>query len=334
MKNLKLKSILLILITIVVLLVVIKDDLPRILYNLGQARLIFILLGIFFLFLYWFFKALALHGIVYNYEKIKLREILKIIIITQFFHGITPFASGGQPMQVYMLKKKGIKIAHSTNIIIQNFILYQMALITHGIIAVFLNYKFNFLTNNDVLRNLTILGFSINALVGIVLIIVSFSNKFNRFILKFIIKVCYKFRLVKDKNKTIDKWRRKLNEYHESATLLRENKGIIIKGYLYNICGLLAYYLTPLFVIYSLSININPVIVYVCSAYVTIVGSFVPIPGGSGGIEYSFLQFFGNYISGPVLPAILILWRSITYYFSMIVGGILFTTFKGSDGKE
>ena len=143
MKNIKKNGIIMLLITIVVLVLVIKDDFYEIVNALTRA-------------------------IVREYrEKIKVSKIFKQITITQFFNGITPFASGGQPMQVYMLNKSGIKLTHSTNIIVQDFILYQMALITHGIIAVLLNYHYHFLQNNPFLRNLTIIGFLINTLVGI-----------------------------------------------------------------------------------------------------------------------------------------------------------------------
>ena len=40
-----------------------------------------------------------------------------------------------------------IKPTKGTNIILQNFIMYQIALIFYGIIAVFLNYYFNFFIN-------------------------------------------------------------------------------------------------------------------------------------------------------------------------------------------
>ena len=58
------------------------------------------------------------------------------------------------------------------------------------------------------------------------------------------------------------------------------------------------------------------------SAYVMIIGSFVPIPGGSGGLEYGFVAFYGTFITGPKLMAIMLLWRFVTYYFGMIVGAI------------
>jgi len=336
MKNIKKNSIILFLITLVVLFFVIKDDFNNIVNALSKANVIFILIGILFTVLYWLFKSLALHVIVKEYKnEIEVKQIFKQITITQFFNGVTPFASGGQPMQVYMLGKSGLKFSHSTNIIVQEFILYQMALITHGVIAVLLNWKFQFLESNPLLRNLTIIGFIINTLVGLGLLFVSFSKKFNHFVVTKVIGLFSKIKIIKNKNKTIKAWKIKLKEFNDSAELLRNKKSLIAKGYLYNIIGLLCYYLTPLFVIYSLgySSEITLIATYVSSAYVTVIGSFVPIPGGSGGIEYSFLQFFGNFIKGPALSAVLIVWRSITYYLAIFIGGLTFNTFKGVDEK-
>lgn len=336
MKNLKKNGIILLLITIIVLFFVIKDDFNEIMKALSKANILFIIIGIIFTVLYWFFKSLALHNIVKEYrKKIKLSEIFKQITITQFFNGITPFASGGQPMQIYMLGKSGLKLTHSTNIIVQEFILYQMALITHGIIAVLLNYRFHFLESNILLRNLTIMGFLINTLVGLCLLFISFSTKFNKFIVNNVIGLFYKIKIVKNKEKTLDSWKLKLTEFNESAALLRKNKSIVIKGYIYNFMGLICYYLTPLFVIYALGFGdtITVVSTYVSCAYVSIIGAFIPLPGGSGGIEGSFLEFFGNFMAPATTKAVLILWRSITYYFAIITGAIAFNTFKGVKEK-
>ena len=188
MKNIKKNSLILLLITAVVVFFVIKDDFNDIVNALSKANIIFIIIGMTFSVLYWLFKSLALHNIVREYrEKIKLKQIFKQITITQFFNGVTPFASGGQPMQIYMLGKSGIKFTHSTNIIVQDFILYQMALITHGVIAVLLNMKFGLVETNPLLTTLTIVGFTINTLVGLGLLFVSFSTKFNRFVVNNVI---------------------------------------------------------------------------------------------------------------------------------------------------
>ena len=66
----------------------------------------------------------------------------------------------------------------------------------------------------------------------------------------------------------------------------------------------------------------------VIGSFVFISSCFLPIPGATGGIEYSFLGFLGYYIKGFKLNATLLLWRFITYYLPTIVGGIVFTTSK------
>ena len=60
----------------------------------------------------------------------------------------------------------------------------------------------------------------------------------------------------------------------------------------------------------------------VTSSYVMLIGSFVPIPGGTGGLEYGFVTFYGNFITGSKLSAALLVWRFITYYFGLILGSI------------
>ena len=66
----------------------------------------------------------------------------------------------------------------------------------------------------------------------------------------------------------------------------------------------------------------NPGIAIVTSAYIMVIGSFVPIPGGTGGLEFGFVQFYGHFVTGSTLSAMMLVWRFITYYFGMIVGAI------------
>ena len=124
-----------------------------------------------------------------------------MIIITKFFNGITPFSSGGQPMQIYMLKKEGFRFTKATNIIIQTFILYQAALVVYGLIAIGVNSHFQLFTNVTLLKNLILLGFFMNTVVMMGLIVISFSSKFNHLVVDKSILFLSKLRIVKDKEK-------------------------------------------------------------------------------------------------------------------------------------
>lgn len=334
-KSIKKNALLLLIVLAIILYFVLKDNFVNIINTLMKADLRWIFIAFIFIILYWLLRAVSLFIITKEYsKKIKFKRIFGLTLITQFFNGITPFSSGGQPMEVYYLSKSGIRASKGTNIIIQNFILYQIALIIHGTIAIGLNYHFHFFKEVAVLKELTLIGFIINTLVGVGLLFISFSTKFNKKVIDLLIWIGHKVKIIKDKEKSIATWKDRLEEFHESAALLTNKKSLFVKGVFYNFVALSIFYVIPLFVIYGMgNFNINAIETIAASAYVLIIGAFVPIPGGSGGIEYGFMQFFGNFISGSVLSASLLVWRFITYYLGIIVGAIVINFFKG-DVKE
>ena len=197
MKNAKRNTFIVFLITIVILFFVLKDDYNTIVNNLLVANKWYILLGIVCVFVYWLLRSMCLWNVVKEYKpRVKLKTMIHQTMITQFFNGITPFSTGGQPMQIYMLNKSGIKVAHATNIIVQDFIMYQLALIIMGILALIANWYYQFFDVSNTLKSLIIIGFIINILVGLCLLFISFSKKFNHFAGKAIITLATKIKIV------------------------------------------------------------------------------------------------------------------------------------------
>jgi len=122
----------------------------------------------------------------------------------------------------------------------------------------------------------------------------------------------------------------KFNDLYIGFTELSKNKKLTIIGIILNILSLLFLYITPLFIVFSMgdftSLNIADTLT--ASAYIYLVGAFVPIPGASGGIEYGFTRFFGNFIAKNKISAVLLIWRFITYYLAVALGGIIFSLEK------
>ena len=326
MKKLKKNGIILALITLIVLFLVLKDDFGSIIKLLYGSNPLFILIACLLQFLLIFFESLAFHQILKSYkEDYHFKSTYQLSVITKFFNGITPFSTGGQPMQVYYLNKDGFRITKATNAIMQNFILYQVSLITVGTLSLLLNQKYNYFMDSPILRKLVTLGFLVNTLVMIFVFIISFSNKFNQFFIEHGINFLTSLGLIKDKEKTKERWIERCNDFHQGATFIKEHKKLCIQGYCYNIIALLCHYAIAYFVAKALSMDASVLLIpsIVASSYVAIIGSFVPIPGASGGIEFGFLQFFGNFISGSLLSATLLVWRSITYYIPMILGAVV-----------
>ena len=340
MKSLKKNSIILLIITVAVLVCVLKDDFGNIINTLSGANYGWIIIALLCFFVGIGFEAKAYQEIIQGYEyEYTFKKSYRMLLITKFFNGITPFSSGGQPMQIYMLKKDGVRLTKATNIIIQNFIIYQAALVIFGIIAIIINNSLKLFTEVTLLKQLVTIGFLINTLVMVGLVVISFSSKFNHFIVNKSISILSKLKLVKDKEKTLAKWREKVDDFHEGAEYLKKNKMLCFRTFIYNMIYLTLNYVMPYFVILALastSTDATPLKTICASAYVLIMGSFVPIPGASGGIEYGYLRFFGNFITGTLLKASLLIWRTISYYLPMLVGGVLFNinTKRGDDKCE
>ena len=317
---------LLIVITCIVLYFSLKDNFDEILNQIMHINKFWLLIAFGLMGGYWLFKSIVLHMLARRYNKdYSLKKAFKLIMIVNFFNAITPFATGGQPYEVYSINKNKIKMTDATNIVIQNFIVYQIALVLLGTIAVIYNYFFHLFPENGLLRHLITLGFIINFFVIVGLFIISYGKKINEFIIKIIISFLTKIKVVKNKEKVIEKYNNYLKDFHLGASKLLENKKEFFTMIFFHLTSLCALYLIPLVLLFGTGnyTAITGTKAIFASSYVMIIGSFVPIPGGTGGLEYGFLKFYGNFIKGSSLKAIMLLWRFITYYFAMIVGAIL-----------
>ena len=335
MKHLKRNSFIILLITLFVLFLVLKDNFKTVISTITTMNMKFVIIAIVLYFAYLFFHALVNYLWVNEKEKLSLPQAFQHMIITQFFNGITPFSTGGQPMEIYMLKNHGFRYTKATNVIMQNFIVYQLALVIFGLFAVIYNFITGVLVYKSVLTTLIILGFLINTIVAVVMLFVATSKKFTKSLLNIITRLGNNLHFIKNKEKFLAKWEERLEDFHNCTKEVKKKKGLFVLGIILNLISLTCYYAIPLFLVYSLH-DYNSMTFFtsiVASAYVLIIGSFVPIPGATGGIEYGFLEIFSSFLPTTSVRAVMIIWRFITYYLGMILGGILFS-FHKEGGKE
>ena len=311
MKNLKRNSFIILIVTLFVLFLVLKDDYKNIITIITTMDIKFVLIAVILYIAYLFFHALVNYLWVNEKEKLSLPQAFQHMIITQFFNGITPFSTGGQPMEIYMLKNHGFRYTKATNVIMQNFIVY--------------NFITGVLVYKSVLTTLIILGFLINTIVAVVMLFVATSKKFTKSLLNVITRLGNNLHFIKNKEKFLAKWEERLEDFHNCTKEVKKKKGLFVLGIILNLISLTCYYAIPLFLVYSLH-DYNSMTFFtsiVASAYVLIIGSFVPIPGATGGIEYGFLEIFSSFLSTTSVRAVMIIWRFITYYLGMILGGIV-----------
>lgn len=250
------------------------------------------------------------------------RDALKIELGTHFFNYITPFASGGQPYQIYGLKKTGFRLSEATTVSIQGFFTYQIALIFLGAIALIMDLHYQIFVGIGFVKNLFIIGFIINFLILFFLLLILVGKRFNSFIAINIINLLEKIKIIKNKEEYLVKWSGMSAKFHASAKDLLGNKYLFIKMIFMKFLALLIFYSIPVVILYSFSnyYDLNVFTSIIATTYVMFVASYVPTPGGSGGTDYFFIQFFGTFLSGGVLTSLMLMWRFVTYYLIIIIG--------------
>lgn len=331
MKNKKLNIFVLFVALALVLYFTLKDDFSGIVIELKKVNVFVFIISVCVLLISLLFKAFSLNIFIKEYkEDYTKKEAYALTLIGQFLNGITPFQSGGQPFQVYLLKKDGVRITDSTNAMIKDYLSYQIALILVGLFTILINLKFHVLSKNVYLNSLIFLGFSINFMVLLMILVVAFAKKTGLKLANKIIHFLFKFKIVKKFGTSEDRIKESLKHFYKTGSEIKKDRWLIIKGIIYNVIHLLLLYIIPFIIFKSLGVDDMFIIQsIIATSFVMLIGNIIPIPGATGGIEYGFMQFFGIFTKGPVLSGAMLLWRFVTYFLAMIIGFICLCFKKG-----
>lgn len=322
--------------TAVTLYFLLRDHFFDVVDELLRMNFWWVLVTIILIFAFWLLKALSTHVLTKQIQpSFKFASSLKMNIIIQFFNSITPF-SVGQPIQIGLLKKYDISTTDSTNITIQNFIVYQIAVDIIEVIAAGIVFITGILGDNHLIKVLMLSGLILDVFILLFLFVLAFSKKVKFVLIDWGIRLLSKLRIVKNKEETLANWNQKIEVFHKGALHLFQNKKEFGKAILCNFAGLLLFYLTPLTLVFATG-NYTGLSAFQ-SIYLTVnvimAADIIPTPGQVGGIEYGFSVLFGSFLKPHVMSAVLIVWRFLSYYLTLIVGGITLNIRKKKPDTE
>lgn len=297
-------------------------DTPTVWEGFKNARISWLIIGMFIMCLYWLLESLVLYKMAKKVHKQQtLWQSIKITMVGQFFNTITPFSSGGQPAQLYMMVKNKIGAGVGSSILLIKFIVFQAMLVLSSIVVLLFGY--GYLQNKSIpqLSMLIIIGFILNTVVIITLITVAKSKRVASFIAHMLLKPISFF--VKKERYT--KWENKLDQklyaFHVESNRMSFDSRLLLECSLLTILQLWLFFSIPFFIMHSVGmaqVNVFQVIAF--HSFIMMFSSLIPIPGGSGGAEYSFSLLFGLVLSPARLLLCLFFWRFITYYSCLLFG--------------
>ena len=145
-----------------------------------------------------------------------------------FFSCITPSASGGQPMQIYYMKKEKISIPVSTVILMIVTITYKLVLVVIGVgIAIFgRGFLHKYLEG---ILPVFYLGLALNIFCVTFMTILVFHPLLAKAILVKGMKLLERLHLMKKKEGRLKKLEDSMDTYRNTAAYLKNNPFVIVK---------------------------------------------------------------------------------------------------------
>ncbi|MEG0239027.1 lysylphosphatidylglycerol synthase transmembrane domain-containing protein [Anaerorhabdus sp.] len=258
--------------------------------------------------------------------KYKLSQGVVNAFVASFFHGVTPSASGGQFAQIYIFKKQGVRVSDSASILWMDFIIYQSTMVASVFILLLLKFTY-FYRHYSQFFLLVLVGFLINGSIIVGLWALATFPKVYTWLSTKGILIGVKLHIVKDKEKALANLDIQLQRFASETKKLKAHRKTIILVILANFVRLFVYYIIPYFCALALNIPVDASLIIdilALSSFVSMINCFIPIPGASGGTEATFILMFSTIFGAVGASTTMILWRFITYYFVMILGGLTF----------
>jgi len=244
----------------------------------------------------------------------------KIATIGRYYDHITPMGSGGQPFEIYYLKKEGYSGDISTAIPLAKYMVWQIAfMVICGYILI--AYSHNYMSSPLVL---------ICAWIGLVLILLLFlfiffmsvTKKWGASLVVGVLKLLHKMHIIKDYKKVLIKVLKFVKQYQFCIKTFAKSPFTIFTVLISSIGSLISNALIAYFI--YISFEANPTVSWwdiVCKCFICeLAVCFVPLPGGSGATELSFNSLLGSLFTEGTLFWGILIWRFLTYYLYIIQG--------------
>lgn len=262
-------------------------------------------------------------------KKFRFGFCLKTQFISKYYTKITPFGLGGQPYEMYYLRKNKVKITNALTMVSSSYVSNKLVYALLGLIMI-ITFRWNRLlmeqkSNVRVIIVLAIISFAILAIFLTFIILMCVNKRLGNRIIVWIVKLLAKLRITKNPGLLYLKIMRPALVFQSKMKKFFASKGLTLVFLLLSLLEYVIEYSVPFFIysafngfdlaIYWQLLSISVIIELACR--------LIPLPGGSGLAELSFYAIFASLFDAGVLFWALILWRIITYYSYLLVGIVI-----------
>jgi len=308
---------------VIILLVLILTSGPKTIKALKEMKLSFLLLCFSITLISALFDVLRVYILAKGVDKsITFLKMFEINLSYIFVSSITPTSSGGEPVFIFFMTKRGLNLGKATAVILIRGFLHIFLIGIATPIIVFFHREFIFNKALKLVFNYAAIFFSY---VVIMMFLTIFKpqivRKFFKIILIYLGKIRFlrKFRMKMIKK--VDYW---VIEFNKGLHLFIQKKiGYLILSTIFTIFYLLFFYSIAYVILLSLNYKIPLLDVIMMQFVLFFLLYFSPTPGGTGIAEGGFYILFSHFVPNHLMGIYLVLWRFFTLYLWVIFGGII-----------
>lgn len=252
-----------------------------------------------------------------------------------FFSCITPSASGGQPMQIYYMKKDRIDIPVATLVLMIVTITYKAVLVFMGLLLLIFGHSFLLLYLQEYMW-VFYLGLALNVFCVAFMLILVFEPSLARKIMVTGLRVLERLHILKAKESRMQKLEHSMDQYHATAAFWAEHKRIILNVFVITLVQRCIQFTVTWWVYLAMGFQgAGFFTVVLLQSVISISVDMLPLPGGMGISEKLFLVIYIPIFGKMILPALL-LSRGISYYGQLLISALMTCVahFTITDGKS
>lgn len=256
-------------------------------------------------------------------EKARLLSCLRYSFTGFFYSGITPSATGGQPMQLYYMNKDGHKIADSTVVLMSVATAYKLVLVLMGAgVSVF--WWSNLKRYLGSYLPLYFLGLFLNAALVVILLAIMLNGPGMERFLNGTERLLVKIHLMKPSEKRREGIHAMVEQYQETVGFLRTHAHVVLFLLAFTFIQRCSVFVLTWFIYRGMGLEgTDAFTVMALQAVVYIAVDMLPLPGSQGITELMYAAVFQNIFIGGSLTVSMCVTRGINFYMLLIVSALV-----------
>lgn len=240
-----------------------------------------------------------------------------------FFSAVTPSASGGQPAQMVYMKKRGIRVSTSTNVLMWVTIFYKMTLVLIGFVLI--GFRLDFI--QKYMGNwiwIFYLGIVLNVGCVAIMVMLWIKSEWLEAIGNGGLTVLHKIKLVRRTGKKRERLARFVRNYDDAFVALRGEIPVLTVSFFLTVIQRTMLFAITGFVYLAFGLEGTSFVdVVILQSVISIAVDMLPLPGGSGITEHLFLMMFVTIFTSRLLLPAMVLSRGIAFYVQLLFCGIM-----------